>query len=110
MWRCRCPRRGCARKAELPEGYFVGAELSATGLTWLYEIDGVYGAEDLLAVTDEMERDAVLELRDGSRKPVSLSVRSEPGPIFRNICGFAGTLDIDAVVGVTAGGVHYDFQ
>ena len=92
------------------EGKLVGAELSATGLTWLYEIEGVYGSEDLLAVTDEMERDAVLELRDGSRKPVSLSVRSELGPIFRNICGFAGTLDIDAVIGITAGGVHYDFE
>ena len=92
------------------EGKLIGAELSATGLTWLYEIKGVYGSEDLLAVTDEMERDAVLELRDGSRKPVSLSVRSELGPIFRNICGFAGTLDIDAVIGITAGGVHYDFE
>ena len=60
--------------------------------------------------TDEMERDAVLELQDGSRKPVSLSVRSELGPNFRNICGFAGTLDIDAVIGITAGGVHYDFE
>ena len=92
------------------EGKLIGAELSATGLTWVYEIEGVYGSEDLLAVTDEMERDAVLELQDGSRKPVSLSVRSEPGPIFRNICGFAGTLDIDAVIGITAGGVHYDFE
>ena len=92
------------------EGKLVGAELSATGLTWLYEIEGVYGSEDLLAVTDEMERDAVLELQDGSRKPVSLSVRSELGPNFRNICGFAGTLDIDAVIGITAGGVHYDFE
>ena len=92
------------------EGKLIGAQLSATGVNWLYEIEGVYSPEDLMVITDELESGAVLELRDGSTKSVSLSVRSEVGPLYRSICGFAGTLDIDEVISVTAGGVHYDLE
>ena len=91
-------------------GRLMGAELNADGVTWLYEMEGVYSGEDILEITDDFERDAVLELSDGSEKPVSVSVRSELGPVLKNYCGVSGTVDIGAVTGVTAGGVHFDLK
>ncbi|MBR1456498.1 MAG: hypothetical protein IJ594_04985, partial [Oscillospiraceae bacterium] len=91
-------------------GRFTGAELNADGVVWLYEMDTSYDGEDLLKLTDAFEADAVLELADGSTKAVSLSVRSEFGPVLRDYCGLAGTVDVEAVVGVTAGGVHYELR
>lgn len=91
-------------------GEFIGAELNATGVVWLYRIQGTYSASELLELTDEYEADAVLELRGGETKPISVSVRTETGPLLRDYCGFAGTVDINEVVGITAGGVHYDLK
>lgn len=91
-------------------GEFIGAELNSTGVAWLYRIQGTYSASELLELTDEYEADAVLELRDGGRKTLSLSVRTEVGPLLRDYCGLAGTVDISEVVGITAGGVHYDLK
>ena len=94
----------------LVTGRFVGAELNADGVVWLYEVDGSYSVEDMIALTDSYEADAVLELADGSEKPVSVSVRSETGPVLRNYCGIPGTVDINAVVAITAGGVRYELK
>ena len=88
-------------------GRFVGAELNADGVVWLYEMDTGYSGEDMLELTDSYEADAVLELADGTKKPVGMSVRSETGPVLRNYCGIPGTVDIDAVVAITAGGIRY---
>ena len=91
-------------------GEFIGAELNATGVVWLYRIEGVYSTEELLELTDAYEADAALELRGGGEKPVSLSVRTEVGPLLRDYCGIPGTVDINEVVGITAGGVHYELK
>ena len=91
-------------------GRLMGAELNADGLVWLYEMDTGYGGEDLLALTDAYEADAVLELADGTTRMVGVSVRSETGPVRRDYCGVSGTVDIDAVTAIRAGGVRYTFR
>ncbi len=114
------------------KGEFLGAEISASGVSWIIRHDGVsqmyrgHGFPDdaerrayqeleqsWLAAIEGVERTAVLHFADGSSREVGLPLSSSQpeGDIVKDICPIGqGTINVNQVVSITIGGKTFPVE